>query len=150
MHQFNLQKEIEKILTDFRRQGIRITPVRETILEVLMSEAKPLGAAAVVQLMKDRGVSANRTTIYRELERLEKAGIVRSVQIENGRTRFEITIGEHHHHIRCLGCQKIMDVQLPNEEFTEAISSIKKQTGFTVKDHSLEFVGFCMKCVTKR
>lgn len=91
-------------------------------------------------------LTINKTTAYRELDFLVTQGIIREVQLEHDRKRYELVSGEHHHHIRCLTCGVVQDVHIPNE-LTKAANHIRKQTGFTVYDHSLEFVGYCNNCV---
>lgn len=111
-----------------------------------MDNVTPLSATELQVIMRQKHIATNVTTIYRELEFLRAQGIIHELQFgDDGTKRFEFGLGPHHHHIRCLQCNRIADVDIPHT-FTRAISTIEQQTKFKVIDHSLEFVGLCDQC----
>lgn len=135
----------DAILQQLKETGFRITKTRRAVVDIFCSTGRPLSVEELLDFLAERGHEVNKTTVYRELEFLEAQHIVREVQLGQDRKRFELTHGPHHHHIRCLHCGMITDVSIPNELKT-ATGHIENQTGFTVLDHSLEFVGLCKNC----
>ena len=135
----------EEILSELNTRGYRITKTRRSLIDIFTTLGKPLSVQELLNNLSHRRLTVNKTTVYRELEFLEGQEIIREVQLGQDRKRFELTTGSHHHHIRCIQCDKIVDVNIPNELSTAA-KHIEQQTQFTVLDHSLEFVGICKMC----
>jgi Fur family ferric uptake transcriptional regulator len=49
-----------------------------------------------------------------------------------------------HHHLICLKCGEVTEVQ---DDLLESIEKeILKKNGFIVKDHRVKFYGFCKNC----
>ncbi len=133
------------IFIQLREQGYRLTQARRCLITILMQTQKPVSVQDLEQVMRQQHVSINLTTIYRELEFLKQQGMIHELQLGEGMKRFEFSLGVHHHHIRCLQCDRIADVTISHTLQSEMIK-IKRQTGFTVVDHALEFVGLCPNC----
>jgi len=93
------------------------------------------------------------TTIYRTLELLHRLGFVHKVTTSNGQSRYELRSEdkkEHHHHLICIKCGKIIDyrdfVQEELELVKKTEEALAKKHNFLIKDHNIEFVGLCEKC----
>ena len=93
------------------------------------------------------------TTVYRTLELLGSAGLVRKVNAGDGQVRYEYKKGDHsdhHHHLICTGCGKILNYRdFEKEELdlvrkTEGI--LTEKHGFLIRDHNIEFFGLCKEC----
>ena len=55
----------------------------------------------------------NKTTICRELDFLMGKGLIKEIEFGEGKKRYEIDSGsDHHHHLICLNCKKVEDVDL--------------------------------------
>jgi Fe2+ or Zn2+ uptake regulation protein len=132
------------ILESIRKQGKRITSTRRLVVEIMVAAATPLSVQELLSGFTAKRSPVNKTTLYRELDFLEELGIVHQVQLGQDRKRYELTAGPHHHHIRCVKCDRIEDIDFP-DHLESTITHIEKKTGFTVLDHSLEFVGLCKK-----
>ncbi len=123
-----------------------MTRARMAIVEIVLAAGTPMSAQDVCAALKKRAVSANVTTVYRELEFLREQGICVPVTLLDGVQRYESASLVHHHHLVCVECNAIHDVVLPHEELHAAEKQIKKTHGFTVRQHALEFYGQCKKC----
>lgn len=139
---------VDTIITDIQSRGHRMTKTRRAILEILSDTQLPIDAIQLSTLLLKKGLSVHKTTIYRELTFLVQENVVHEIQFGVDKTFFEIiqegTHG-HHHHIRCIQCNVIQEVRIPNELAT-ATKHIEEQTQFHVIDHSLEFIGLCPQC----
>ncbi|MDE0518911.1 MAG: transcriptional repressor, partial [Bdellovibrionales bacterium] len=58
-------------------------------------------------------------------------------------SRYELKIREHHHHIVCIKCGKIIEFQ--NEIIEKQIHKISKDHNFSMEHHIFELYGRCNK-----
>ncbi len=112
---------------------IRSTKARSKILDIFSKSSVPIDA---LELLKK--VKVNKTTIYRELDFLLKNGFLNEVNFADGKKRYETKNSDHHHHLVCLNCEKVSDVEV-EENFV-----IPKN--FKLIKHNLEFFGYCFNC----
>lgn len=128
-----------------RATGRRLTRTRKAILEVLERARYPLSAADIHQHLRATGVSADPATVYRTLTVLKDLGLVSPIELQEGQFRYEVRHGrDHHHHIRCQGCGRIVDLMLCPLKKLAAL--VERETRFRVDGHALEFFGWCPKC----
>ena len=86
----------------------------------------------------------SRTTVYRVLDTLVEAGLVRRVQHGGGVARFDPITGRHHH-LACDGCGRLFD--LDDALVPELPLSAAKRTGFRLRDYTVNFSGTCPDCL---
>ena len=135
----------DHILTALRAKGYRITAARQAIIEALSAEQKPLSAADIHAMVTKRKTETDKVTVYRELEFLQKEGIVVCVQLQDRNRRYELSSLEHHHHLICQKCEGVQDIHL-DEDLETQERAIAKKMKFKVLRHSLEFFGLCQSC----
>ncbi len=83
-------------------------------------------------------------TAYRTLELFKDLGFIQKVQFQDKTARYElIKENEHHHHLVCIKCGNVEDIEINEESF---VRQVEKQSAFKVQRHALEFFGFCIKC----
>lgn len=100
--------------------------------------------------LKRKKIAANKTTVYRQLESLLKAGAVTEVRIGDRAKQYELVDSTgHHHHLVCLRCKKVEDIDFP-EELERQEKNIWKNKKFKVLQHNLEFFGLCRNCQKKK
>lgn len=131
------------------KSATRNTPIRTGLLEIVAKHREPLTAQELLQLLKTKGLVANKTTVYRQLEALVRFGILKEVHFADRTTRYESAVtDEHHHHLVCVHCQRIEDISLSTDLEREE-KTIWKNKKFKVLQHSLEFFGICHNCNLK-
>jgi len=135
----------DEIISKLKSAGYRITPVREQIVEIFINSSSPISAGDLIESFKILKIPVNKTTIYRELDFLLEKNIIKEIEFGEGKKRYELETGHHHHHLVCLNCRKVEDVDLEVDLHDEE-KKIEKETGFKVKSHSLEFFGLCKNC----
>ena len=136
---------LKDILENLKERGFRITKSRKFILNQLFNAQKPLSPFDLLNnIGKEENFYPNKTTIYRELNFLEKQKIIKEIHLETEKEkRYEIENETHHHHVVCRGCDKIEDVEIGNELEKKILGKVKN---FASLDHSLEFYGMCNSC----
>lgn len=129
--------------------SLRNTPIRTALIGILSNSTQPVTPQELLTALAKQGLSANKTTVYRQLEVLQRYSIVHEVNFADRTKRYELVNDSgHHHHLVCLQCQRIEDVSFPTDlESQEKL--IWKQNKFKVVQHSLEFFGICKACQSK-
>ena len=134
----------EIILKRLRERGNRITKVRREMVALLVKAQAPLAALDILQVLEKKKLQVNKTTVYRELDFLGENNIVQEVEFGDKKKRYEIS-DKHHHHVVCVQCKRVEDVDLEKDLDMEE-RKIAKQKGYKIINHSLEFFGLCAKC----
>lgn len=137
----------EELLQIAKRYRLRLTKTREALLDVLLSTRTPLSVPRLLDELACRGISVNKTTVYRELERLEQIGIVKSVSLQDRKQYFELATRDHHHHFVCTMCHAITDVEINEASIMAKAEQIGRRLGFHITTHAVEFYGQCASCV---
>ncbi len=134
--------EIE-IATVLRTRGLRRTAQRASILAALRHAEGHLTAAEVHAGLPP---PTSLSTVYRTLEGLRDAGVVSALAGARG-TTFEWAAAASHHHLRCLRCGSVTEIELPRLAGVEA--EIRARTGFEANIRHLGIAGVCATCRTR-
>lgn len=121
-----------------------MTRIRRAMLDVFGESDRPLTATDISEELGRHRISADRTTIYRELRFLIESGIIREVRLHGRGRSFESSEG-HRHHLVCLGCHGVQSVYF-DEHLEREKERLLQEERFNVLDHSLEFYGLCEQC----
>ena len=136
----------DSVLKELRKKGLKITPQRLAIVEVLaaMGNLHP-SAGAVYREAKKIRKSLSLSTTYAVLNQLSAHGIIKTLQFDTTENRYEANLEEHVNLI-CEGCGKILDYQVSTPA---DYGEVEKRTGFSVADTRLEYYGYCEECRKK-
>jgi len=85
----------------------------------------------------------DRSTVYRVLDRLTTAQLMKQVRLSDGVSRFEIQEVEHHHAV-CIHCGATEDV--PAAAVHVLSRQLRRVSGFALSDQPLLFPGLCAGC----
>jgi len=138
-------QDLSYILVDLKNRGHRITNIRKAILGLLVKSPEPLSSPDLQKLLSKKKTSANKTTVYREIAFLKEQNLVRELRFGENTKRYEIIQDGHHHHIVCVNCEKVEDVEL-EKDLDAKEKMITRDKGFKIINHSLEFYGICRGC----
>ena len=124
-----------------RGSRMKATPARVSLLAALANVHKPIS----IKEIGKRVTAFDQSTLYRALETLVLAKLVKKVTVGSAESLYETLIGRrHHHHIVCTSCGFMEDVDACAHIPSPKILASK---GFTkITDHSLEFFGLCRRC----
>lgn len=127
---------------DLRKAGLKVTLPRVKILELLENaQQHHMSAEEVYKALIDQGEDVGLATVYRVLTQFEQAGIVERHNFENNLSVFEISHGEHHDHLVCDVCGKI--IEFHNDIIEAQQKQVAKEHGFKLSGHSLVLYGIC-------
>ncbi len=127
---------------DLRKAGLKVTLPRIKILELLENaDNHHMSAEDVYRALAEQGEDVGLATVYRVLTQFEQAGIVERHSFENNLSVFEIVQEEHHDHLVCDVCGKI--VEFKNRLIEDEQRRVAEQNGFKLAGHSLVLYGVC-------
>lgn len=130
---------------NLKSKGHRITKARKAIIGIFENEKMPLSVGELGAKLKKQRIKVNKTTLYREIDFLQSQKIITEINLGEDKKRYEIADNAHHHHLVCLNCKKVDDIDLQNDLSKQEVQ-IKKTKNFKVINHSLEFFGLCKNC----
>ena len=137
----------EEIDRRLARVGQRWTKGRRAVVDALHGISAPL---SVTELQTKVGPDVPLSSLYRVIADLLNAKVLLKLEFAEGFARFELNEGllNHHHHLVCLECGSVADLELPDvEEVLEGtVRPIKRRTGFKISSHRLDFFGLCQNC----
>ncbi len=120
------------------------TAQREAILKELRSVTTHPTADELYTMLRVKMPAISLGTVYRNLEQMSQAGIVRKLETAGKQKRFDGDLSDHHH-VRCPICGAVRDVS------PEAFDGINRQIRSVMRDLGcdsfyLELSGKCRKC----
>ncbi len=124
--------------------GLRMTRQREVIAEVLLSTPGHLGIDELYAAVKARDGAIGYATLYRTVKLLQEAGLAESHDFGTGGSRFEASHDDHHDHLVCTRCRKI--VEFHDEAVERLQEEIAARFGYRLTDHRMELYGLCGGC----
>ncbi|MEW5885068.1 MAG: Fur family transcriptional regulator [Armatimonadota bacterium] len=127
-----------------RRSGIPLTTQRSVIFEALAVREDHPTAEQILEDVRARLSEISRTTVYRVLDTLTKLGFASKTCAPGGAVRFDPRT-ERHHHLVCMGCDQVIDLQDPAFDALP-MPHFKKSRGFEIRDYSVYFQGLCAAC----
>ncbi len=123
---------------------LRTTNQRKVILEELRGVKIHPSASTLYRIVKLRLPRISLATVYRNLELLIRLGLARKLALSQGETRYDAVMMPHHH-IRCLKCGRIDDVDQPLPRQLN-LPPPEEAAGYQVEGCNIEFMGICPAC----
>ena len=123
--------------------GLRLTPQRRQVYEVLMDKRDHPTATEVFIRAQKQMPSISLATVYNCLETMVGSGLVKAVHVDREPTRFCANLQEHGH-FHCTECGHVSDI-----EFSQTREKgWKLPSGFLVTQHDVTLRGLCADCGT--
>ena len=128
-----------------REQGYKLTPQRHIVLKVMASSHDHLTPEAIYKKSRLEDTGIGRVTVYRTLDLLSKLNLVCRVHTEGKCQSYMMRRAtEHHHHLVCSRCGRVVDFAGCALEDLE--KRLSQETRFDISGHLLEFYGLCPNC----
>ncbi len=127
-----------------RGSGLRATPARRAVIDVLRSTNGHLTVSEVIGALAGHGAKFDQSTIYRVLSDLRGVGLVAESRMSPGDTVFEWISQSNHHHLQCTSCGRTLP--LDDELVQEFIAQVHERHGFHVNATHLVLSGIEHDC----
>ncbi len=133
----------ETIIRNMRKKGLKVTPQRLAVVDVLIEKNLLHPSARVIYdaaRRRTRGLSLS--TVYLTLNELSKHGIIKTLEFDKMENRYEGNLTDHINLI-CKECHGITDYRIP---IVIDSREVTRKTKFWITDIRLEYYGYCQKC----
>jgi Fur family ferric uptake transcriptional regulator len=132
------------MIETLRASGHRLTPQRESVLEVICDTPEHLTADEILKQVRKRYPYLNKSAVYRSLDLLVELGFVTQTDLGQGCTQYQLHRHPHHHHLVCRKCGGVL--QVAHTCFQPLEKRLRQKYGFQADlDHFAVF-GLCRGC----
>jgi len=130
------------------QEGLRLTPVRRKVLELLLQEHRALGAYAILDLLREAGFGSQPPVAYRALEFLTEHGFVHKIERLNAFVACAHP-GENHSpaFMICRLCDAVAEAQ--SAPAKGILGDAARAAGFEIEKTVVEAEGVCPACSDK-
>lgn len=127
--------------------GLRLTPLRRRVLELVWHNHKPTKAYDLLDAIRAEHPGAAPPTVYRALDFLLDAGLVHRIESLNA----FVGCDDGHGHSRpkfliCRSCERVAEI--PGARLDGAIAREAEAAGFAVDGGVVEIRGLCRRCAS--
>ena len=127
-----------------RARGLRWTPQRATVIEVLAQVDDHITASDLVDRCRSRDPSTIPSTVHRTLDVLEELGLVRHGHAADGREEFHVLPAGEHGHLHCSACSATWEI---DPSAAAAVADVlRSREGFELEVGHVTLVGRCRTC----
>lgn len=131
------------MLEKLKSLGLKITPQRIAILEILKDNTSHPSAEEIYSHLKPDFPSLSLATVYNTLESLTRAGAIQEVIIDSRKRHYDPDTSSHSHFL-CRSCSCIYDLEV-NIDLPETPCELDN---FLLECVSMHLHGICPKCRT--
>ena len=142
-----LSKEdvFKKYLTS---RKLKFTAERQAILDRVFENHKHFEADELLVDLRLNDMKISKATIYRTLALLVKSGLLREVIFGERHAHYEHVYGhEHHDHLVCNNCGKI--IEFTEHRIEKLQDEVCRKNKFKADSHRLQIQGLCEDCWEK-
>jgi Fur family ferric uptake transcriptional regulator len=125
----------------FKRGG-----ARRAVIDALAAEPCAVTALELDDRLRRGRRRVGRASVYRVLEELTALGLVHKLDLGTETARYERVEpgGDHHHHMVCDRCGRVLPFSDPALE--RAVTKVTGDSSFEVRDHEIVLHGACEMC----
>jgi Fur family transcriptional regulator, zinc uptake regulator len=128
-----------------RQKGLRLTPLRRRVLELVWADHQPVGAYNILERLVGEGRKAAPPTVYRSLDFLLQHGMIHRIASLNA------YVGCNHpgstHEAQFFICDDCgQAAEIGDSSVESAIARDAKKLGFNISRQTIEVAGTCARC----
>jgi Fur family ferric uptake transcriptional regulator len=143
-------KSAKTIFTAYlKNNGLLHTAQREQILDIFLKTEEHPTTEDLYLIVKKKNPNIGLATVYRAMKVICDAGLARETDFGNGQRSFEHKYQhQHHDHLVCIKCGRIIEVISP--EIEKLQQKLAKKHKFSPIRHTMQIFGACAKCAGKQ
>ena len=130
-----------------RGAGLRVTRPRLAVLDALVELAHADTDAVITAVRRDLP-DVSHQAVYDSLRVLTEHGLTRRMQPSGSVARYEVRVGDNHHHLVCRSCGAITDVDCAVGEIPCLTAS--DDHGYAIDEAEVIYWGLCPSCSAAR
>ena len=133
-----------------RARGLRWTPQRRILVEVLAGVDGHVTGAELVERCRALAPDTIPSTVYRTLDVLEELGVIRHSHGADGREEFHVLPAAEHAHLYCRVCTGSWELTSDDPVVVAAVDAVRSARGFELDVPHLTLTGVCAACRAAR
>jgi len=134
---------VENFIRDCQKCGLNVTYQRLAVFKVLAHHRGHPSAEEIYREVLKEYPRISLATIYTTLETLTRHGIIAKVTPLHDTARYDQN-RELHHHLVCIKCRKINDIE--DENFSNFVLADDLRMDFKILNYKIQFEGVCPDC----
>jgi Fur family peroxide stress response transcriptional regulator len=141
----NRSERLEKLVASSREKGLKLTPQRMIIFRILSESDAHMTSDEVYQKARKEYPMISAATVYRNMERMVKAGLLSHMGRSGSAVKYDTNLEEHHHFV-CNRCGKVRDIYLEKIKYEVD----EKRSGLLnakIESPELYLRGICEDCL---
>ena len=127
-----------------KNKGVRLTDQRKVIAQVMAETKDHPDVDELHKRVSEVDKKISIATVYRTVKLFEEAGILEKHDFKGGKARYEQSPDEHHDHLICIECKKVIEFYRADLEKLQ--DSICQHYKFIPLHHSHQIFGICNHC----
>ncbi len=134
----------EELSVRLKQLGIRLTPQRLAIAEVVVNSGDHPSVKEIFERVKAFFPYVTLATVYSTLDVLERAAIVRELPFQR-QSRYDANLSPHANLV-CVSCGAVVDADVGQKLVAELRNTLEQETQFEVSSQRVDFYGYCSRC----
>ncbi|WP_435103236.1 Fur family transcriptional regulator [Arhodomonas sp. AD133] len=128
-----------------RERGVRLTPQRRRVLELVWQSHRPAKAYDLIQALSSAQRPVAPPTVYRALDFLIAEGLVHRLESRNAFVGCAAPERRHAgQFLICTGCEAVAELNDP--EVDRLLCERAADLGFRLRHQTVELAGLCPQC----
>ena len=136
---------LEDPVAQLRDVGLRVTRPRLAVIEAL-GRHPHADVDSIADAARSELGTVSTQAIYDVLKAFAGVGLVRRIEPAGSPARFELRVGDNHHHVVCRSCGAIADVDCAHGSAPCLTAS--NDHGFSIDEAEVIYWGRCPACAT--
>ena len=132
-----------------RDAGLRVTRPRLAVLDALRDRPHA-DTGTILDGVRALLPSVSHQAVYDCLGALTDAGLLRRIQPAGSVSRYELRVGDNHHHLVCRSCGAVTDVDCAVGHAPCLTAADAQARGFEVDEAEVIYWGTCPACAAAR
>jgi len=130
-------------VAQLRDAGLRVTRPRLAVIEALAQQPHA-DVDSIADTARAELGTVSTQAIYDVLKAFTAAGLVRRIEPAGSPARFELRVGDNHHHVVCRSCGAVADVDCAHGNAPCLTAS--NDHGFSIDEAEVTYWGICPEC----
>ena len=142
-----MSSTVDELVAQLRDGGSRVTTARRLVLTALVQGASHPTAEELLVAVRALAPDVHASTVYRNLEELERLGVVVHTHLGHGAATYHLAT-ELHGHLVCEECGAT--IEAPDDLFEAMAEGAKRRLGFELRPYHFAVLGVCAECAAAR
>ncbi|HXZ83633.1 MAG TPA: Fur family transcriptional regulator [Acidimicrobiales bacterium] len=138
-----VDESVASVIERLRATGGRATTARRLLLRSLFASTRHRTAEDLIAEIQLEAPDVHLSTVYRNLEELERLGVVAHVHLRHGPATYHLAPTTHCHLV-CEECGAVLEVG--DGLFASLAAETLREYGFTIDPHHFAMQGRCRDC----